>query len=110
MKPDASKLSKDASYLAGLVMASGMTLLPLAKVLGVHKRTLERYLAGSAKWPYSLQFSLEMLALNQRQAPETHVTHVGPPLRCPGCTDCSACDCMPEARQRLDAAYWIKRG
>lgn len=95
MKPDASKLSQDREYLEGLIMASGMTLEPLAKVLGVHKRTLERYLAGSAKWPYSLQFSLEMLALNQRHAPETQ-THVGPPIRCPGCTACHACDCMPD--------------
>ena len=98
MKPDASKLSQDASYLEGLVMASGMKISTLAKVLGVHKRTLERYLAGSAKWPYSLQYALEMLALNQRQSPDTPV---GPPIRCPGCTDCSACDCIPSEKVKM---------
>ena len=63
MKPDASTHEQSAEYCRDLVNSTGMTRVPLCKLLGIDERSLRRYCSGEHKFPYSIQFMLECLVL-----------------------------------------------
>lgn len=64
MKPDATTYDPRPEYLLDLVNSTGMPRSHLARdVLGVTDRTLQRWLAGSRGFPYTAQFTLEVLVL-----------------------------------------------
>lgn len=53
--------------LAGLIAQTGMTRLEIVKYLGVHERTLYRWLAGEVPMPPMALRALELL-VKQKQA------------------------------------------
>ena len=61
--PDAKQYNPDPQYLAELIVSTGLTQPQLAAIIGHDPRTIRRWLAGDRKFPYSLQFMLEVLVL-----------------------------------------------
>ena len=65
MKPDPQKYDPRPEYLAELVASAGMSKAAVARdVLGCDRRTLFRYLEGTRKFPYVVQFTLECWVLS----------------------------------------------
>ncbi len=64
MKPDASTHDSSKEYCRDLVLSTGLTRVPLCKLIGIDERTLRRYMSGERKVPYPIQFALECLVLD----------------------------------------------
>ena len=63
MIPNAKEYNPSPEYLAELIVSTGLTQPQLAAIIGHDARTIRRWLAGDRKFPYSLQFLLEVLVL-----------------------------------------------
>ncbi len=63
MTPDASQYNPDPQYLLELVLSTGMSRHKLCKQIGMDPRTLRRYLEGTRKYKYAVQFMLESIVL-----------------------------------------------
>lgn len=68
MKPDSSQHNPDPRYLRGLLDQAGISQRQAAQLLGISDRVIRYYLSdeSSATYraaPYTVQFSLECLAM-----------------------------------------------
>lgn len=64
MKPNAADYDPRPEYLAELIDSTGLDRREIARILGHDRRTIERWLAGERRFPYSIQFALEVLVLD----------------------------------------------
>ncbi len=62
--PDADQYRYDEcpGYLRQLYEASGLSQRECARRLGVTHSTFKNWMAGNARWPYTAQYALEILA------------------------------------------------
>lgn len=63
MKPDASQYNPDPRYVTELVQSTGLPIIRLAEVIGTDRRTIQRWMSGARQFPYTAQFTLEVLVL-----------------------------------------------
>jgi hypothetical protein len=64
MKPSAAEYNPDPVYLKELIDSTGLDPREIGVILGHDRRTIERWLAGERRFPYSIQFALECLVLD----------------------------------------------
>jgi len=62
--PNASEYNPDPDYLAELIGSTGLDNEALAAVLGVDRRTINRWRKGDRQFPYIAQFAIEALVLS----------------------------------------------
>jgi DNA-binding transcriptional regulator YiaG len=67
MKPDPSKHNPDPNYVRELLAKAGISQREAARRLGVQDRTVRHWCAGTAKIPYTAQYTLECLAKEKSQ-------------------------------------------
>jgi len=60
-KPNAATYTPDPALLAALIQATGMSQPVLAKRIGVHDRTLRKWISGERVFPYTAQYTIEQL-------------------------------------------------
>lgn len=63
MKPDAALHNQDPEYFTQLVESTGLSVIKLAKVVGHDERSIRRWCKGERKFPYSIQYVLEVIVL-----------------------------------------------
>jgi len=63
MKPNAKEYNPDQQYIKDLIGSTGLTRPALAAVLGVDRRTIDRWISGDRQFNYRDQFVLEVLVL-----------------------------------------------
>jgi DNA-binding transcriptional regulator YiaG len=64
MRPDARLHNQDPEYFRQLVESTGLSAVKLAPIMGHDERTIQRWMKGDRKYPYSAQFLLECLVLS----------------------------------------------
>lgn len=71
--PDASLYNESVGYMRQLYESTGLSQRECSQRLGVSFSTFKTWLAGTASWPYTAQYTLERLAAfsaNQKGNPQ----------------------------------------
>ena len=61
MKPDVTLYNPNPDYLRELIANSGLTQKQAAKAIGHNERTMRYWLTGKHTFPYTVQFTMEVL-------------------------------------------------
>ena len=74
MKPDANLHNPSPDYIRTLIRNTGLSMYKLAKLLGVGRASLYRWITGESEAPYMAQYCLESLKKRDAdKAPHAYV-------------------------------------
>jgi len=63
IKPNAAEYNPDPKYLKELIDSTGLSHEALGVIIGVDRRTVDRWISGNRQISYAHQFALEVLVL-----------------------------------------------